>query len=111
MSKSIARIGSKRTRYHLYITEWREHLGLDVEEIAGRVGTSRQTIYRWEADQKRLTPGKIAALADAMEIKPEKFWQLPPTKDKPPSIDELLEGEPKDIKLTAYDIVHRMVRR
>jgi transcriptional regulator with XRE-family HTH domain len=111
MSKPIARIGSKRTRHHLYITEWREHLDLDVEVIAGRVGTSRQTIYRWESDQKRLTPEKIAALAEAMNIKPEQFWRLPPPRDALPSIDDLIANQPDDFKETAYDVVRRMIRK
>jgi transcriptional regulator with XRE-family HTH domain len=108
MSKSIAKIGSKHTRYHLYIAEWREHLGLTADQVAGRIGTSRQTIYRWEKDQKRLTPEKIGALATAMDIRPERFWRPP---DSTPSLDALLAPESAEVKATAVDIVQRLIRR
>jgi predicted transcriptional regulator len=83
---------------------------LSVEQMAGRIGISRQSVYRWEVEQWRVTPDKQAAYAEALgpDVLPEMLWRLP---DKAPSLDAMLIGQSEELKETAADIVRRLVRR
>ena len=56
------------------IRKRRKALGLTLEEVAGKLGTSKQTIQRYESGQIANVPNeKIERLADALEAtKPEK---------------------------------------
>jgi len=68
------------------MVEWREHIGLSVQSVAGRVETSRETIWRWENEQHRLNPGKIGAYAVALGIEPAQLFR-PPDRGKAPPAD------------------------
>lgn len=95
----------KAYKRRLYVSQWREAKGLSPEQIAGRVGITRESYYRWEREHHRLTPEKLSQLADAMGIEPEQFWRLPDTE----SLDALIKDAPADIQAMAADIVRRMV--
>lgn len=97
----------KSSRAHLYITEWREHRGLSVEQLAGRLETHRETVWRWENEQHRLNPDKIAGIAEALDIEPAELYR-PPHR---PSIDAMLSGSSDDLFQTAADIVRRLAKR
>lgn len=81
---------------------------MTVDEMAGRLHIARQSVYRWEAEQWRVTPDKQAAYADALGIDPAQLWRMP---DRAPSIDAMLADQPEELKQTAADIVRRLVRR
>lgn len=98
----VTKIGGKRRR-HLYLTQWRESRNLTVEQVAGRVDVSRETVWRWETEQHRLNPEKIAALADALGCNPEDFWRLPAR----PSIDAVV----KNVDQRTFDSVMDVARR
>lgn len=100
----------KGARTHLYITEWRESRGLTLDALANRVGVAENTIWRWENEQHRLNPEKLAALAHALDIEPTQLWQRPGTEARP-SIDRLLTDAPDDLVNTAHDIVSRLARK
>lgn len=111
MATKPTSIGSQAARRrHLYLTQWRESRGLSVETMAGRIGISRQSVYRWETEQWRMDPEKQAAYAAALgdDVKPEQLWRMP---DKAPSIDAMLADQPEELKETAADIVRRLVRK
>lgn len=97
----------KPTRAHLYITEWRESRGLSVEQLAGRLDVARETVWRWEIEQHRLNPEKIAGIADALNMEPAELYR-PPGR---PSLDAMLKGVPDDLYNTAADIVRRLAKR
>ena len=94
-------------RPHLYLTAWRELRGLSVEQLAGRLDVARETVWRWETDQDRLNPSKMAAVAHALDIAPEDLWRRP----ERPSLDAITRDSPDDIHNTAIDIVRRLARR
>jgi transcriptional regulator with XRE-family HTH domain len=103
----VTRIGPK-TGQHLYLAEWREHFGLTIEQVAGRVGVSRQTIWRWENGLREPSRARLAALAYALnEGKLEQFWR-PPDR---PSVDALLKDASKEDFDTAVDVVKRILKR
>lgn len=97
----------KGARLHLYIREWRELRGLSIETLAGRLDVARETVWRWETDQDRLNPTKIAALAHALDVEPEELWRRPQRQ----SLDALLKDATDTEHETAFDIVRRLSRR
>jgi transcriptional regulator with XRE-family HTH domain len=84
----------KGARAHLYITEWMDHFGVSDDQMAGRLETTRQTIWRWKKEPWRLDPGKIAALAEALDIDPRDFYRLPHSRE---SLDQITETLPDDL--------------
>lgn len=97
----------KGVRGHLYITEWRESIPLSVEQLAARVGVSRQTVFRWEKSQRNLTPDKIAWLAEALGIPPQRLWELPSR----PSLDAELQDATPEQRQMVVDIARRIMGR
>lgn len=93
-------------RQHLYIEEWMDHRDLTDEKLANRLGVARETVTRWRGQQHRLNPGKIAALAAALDCEPEQLWRPPGHL----SLDAIVKDAPADLQATAADIVRRLVR-
>lgn len=97
----------KGARLHLYITEWREYRGLTLEQLGGRCGVERNTVWRWENQQHRLNPIKQAQIAEALDLAPEELWHPPPRR----SLDAMVKDESEDVQAMAADIVSRLVKR
>lgn len=95
-------------RPHLYIKEHREALGLSLEQMAGRLGVERNSVWRWEKEQHRLNPDKIAEIADALGLDHWTELAHPPGLR---SLDAMLAGQPDDVRETVVDIVARLTRR
>ena len=60
------------------LRERRKALGLTLEELAARIGTSKQTIHRYENGQiSNIPPEKVEALAEALRTTPAALmgWQ------------------------------------
>lgn len=95
----------KGVRARLFLREHREAKGVSAEQMAGRLGIERESVYRLEREQERMDPQKQANYAAALGIAPEALWRPPGV----PSIDELLSGAPDDVKTMAADIVQRLV--
>lgn len=87
------RKGGKR---RLFLTEWRDSKDVSAERLAERLDVTRQTIHRWEKEQWRLDPQKIAAYANALDLEPEDLWRLPSTR----SLDGMIAAAPADIRDT-----------
>ena len=107
ISDMVTKIGSGQRPPHLYMAEWREKSKLSVQQIADRVGVSRETIWRWENEQHRLNPGKIAAYATAVGIEPEQLFRVPLR----PSADSYLKDVSQETFDTALDVVMRLARK
>lgn len=91
----------------LFLKEWREHVGLSVEQLAGRLEIERESVYRWEREPRRVNPDKQAAYAAALGIDPADLWRLPTR----PSLDALVRGQPDALQDMAADIVQRLIAR
>lgn len=95
-------------RPRFYIKEHREDQGLTLDQLAGRVGVERNTIWRWENDQRQVTPEKAGALADALGLPDWTDLTRPPGVR---SIDAMLADQSDDIREIALDIVARLIQR
>lgn len=79
----------KGARLHYYIKEWIEHLDLTDDQVAARMGlSSRSSVWKLYTEQHRLTPEKVARVADALDRHPNELL-FPPDV---PSLDALAEG-------------------
>ena len=101
----VARIRNKGVRPHLYIAEHMDSRGLSDQTLGDRMDVSRQTVYRWRTDQKRLDPFKIAALAAALDREPEELWRPPARR----SLDAILKAATDDQLSDAIDFVERFI--
>jgi transcriptional regulator with XRE-family HTH domain len=95
-------------RPHLYIKEHREAQGLSLEQMAGRMNVERNTIWRWEKEQHRLNPDKIAEIADALGLDHWTDLARPPGIR---SLDAMLAGQSSEVRDTVIDIVARLTRK
>lgn len=78
------------------------------ERLANRLGVARETITRWRRQQHRLNPGKIAAVASALDLEPIDLWRAPSDR---PSLDAMIRNASDELQATATDIVRRLIRR
>jgi transcriptional regulator with XRE-family HTH domain len=81
----VTRIGPK-TPVRFFIAEWREHRKLSQEQLANRVGTTKGSISRWENNERDITLGAFAAIAEALNCSVEDLSRDPAQ----PSADALL---------------------
>lgn len=95
----------KHARRRLFLKEHREAKGLSAEQMAGRLGITRESLYRQEREPWRVNSDKQAQWADALGIEPEAFWRPPGAL----SIDSLVKDAPEDVQKMAADIVRRLV--
>jgi transcriptional regulator with XRE-family HTH domain len=96
----------KGARLHYYIKEWIEHLGLNDDQVASRMGlASRSSVWKLYTEQHRLTPEKVARVADALDRDPRELL-FPPSV---PSLDAIAEGaSPEERAQMVVDITRRM---
>lgn len=96
----------KGARLHYYIKEWIEHLGLTDEVVAGRMGlASRTSVWKLYTEQHRLTPEKVARLAEALDRHPNELLFPPET----PSLDALADqATPEQRSAMVTDIIRRL---
>lgn len=96
----------KGARLHYYIKEWIEHLQLTDDEVARRGGwSSRASVWKLYNEQHRLTPEKVARLADALDRHPNELL-FPPNV---PSLDALADGaSPEQRAAIVTDIARRL---
>lgn len=60
------------------IYKLRAERGLTLEELAAKIGVSKSTIQKWETGSiKEMRRDKIQALADALGVSPEYFFDVP----------------------------------
>lgn len=90
----------------LYIKEWREHLGLTLEQVGERLGVARGQVSKWELEQHRLNPLKIANLEAAMDLPRGSFHQPPHRR----SLDALVADIDDQFYNTVADVVERLVK-
>lgn len=90
----------------LYITEWMAHRGLSDQDMAERLDTDRTTVWRWRTQQHRLDPGKIAAIAAALNIEPKQLWDMPDFV----SLDAIAKDVSVALKATAAEIIRSLVK-
>lgn len=95
----------KGVRGRLFLKEHREAKGVSAEQMAGRLGIERESVYRLEREPRRVNPDKQAQWAAALDIDPADLWRPPET----PSLDALVRGAPDELQQMAADIVRRLV--
>ena len=78
--------------YRHYLREWREHRGLQQEQLAKMVGASKSVISRFETGERPIKLEMQFKLMRALRISPPEFFSPPPPPPEPPLL--LLPPEP-----------------
>lgn len=80
----VTRIGPKNPlRMRIFLREWRESDrikaggGLTLEEVAGRIGTTKSTVQRMESSTREPNLGYLAAFAEALQIELADIFRHP----------------------------------
>jgi transcriptional regulator with XRE-family HTH domain len=105
MSTSRIRKGA---RAHLYI---KEHMDAAVpkmtdERLANRLGIDRSTAWKLRTQQHRLTPEKIAAIAEALGKTPQELWQPPDVVD----LNAIADGAPAELRQKAAEMLQILLK-
>lgn len=99
----VTRIGpSKPTK--LFIAEWREHRQLTQDQLAGRVGTTKSSISRWETGERDITVGALGAIAEALNCEVPDLYRDPAR----PSADALLQGLDDTTRRQAFRLIEAL---
>lgn len=93
-----------RARPHLYIKEHLRARGLSVDQVAGRLGMTRESTYRSIREQHRIGYTEISAWAEAIGLERWQDLTRPPGE---PSIDARIDDIPQELR----DAVFRLVGR
>lgn len=101
----MIRIGRKAPIRH-YLREWRQLKGLTQEQLADRLETGKDTISRYERDDRKLTIEVAAAFAEALGIEPMAIFRHPDQ----PSADELLARATPEQRRQAMAIIETLLK-
>lgn len=96
MSLMIDRI-RKGAKAHVYLREWREHLGLRAVDMAERLEIERESYYRLERNPKTLSVAEVVEIAEYMGLEAQRLWEPPPSPDSKPriSLDAIVKDAPE----------------
>lgn len=93
---------------HLYITEWRKHLGVSPKQLAERLDVDRTAVWRWERARRGVGTGRQAQIAAALGIEPEDLWRLPSANEDRASLDRMARDLPDESFAALADFVKRL---
>ena len=94
------------------ILYYRKSAGLSQEELAARVGVSRQAVSKWETGESTPELSKVVLLARAFHITTDQLLSPePPQSSRPSSAPSSAPSHAPDPKYQAIPFFGRMVRR
>lgn len=97
----------KSTPGRLFLKEHRVAHKVSAEDMAGRLGIERESVYRVERGPLRLRAKWQGEYAHALDIDPRELWNPPGVR----SLDAMIEKAPDEVRAMAVDIVMRLVQR
>lgn len=100
----VTRIHKYRKRT-LFLKEHRKAKGVSPEQMAGRLGIERESVYRLEREPRRVNSEKQAAWADALDMEPEDLWSPPGQVN----LNAIISQEPPEVRELAANIVRQLV--
>lgn len=75
------KISSQSQRHPHFIREWREHRDLTQQQLAERIGTSKQSISRIEQGKQPYTQESLEALGEALNATPVELISRDPKRE------------------------------
>jgi transcriptional regulator with XRE-family HTH domain len=91
----------------LYLREWRTHCKISAEQMAEKLQIERESVYRLEREQWRVSSDDMLVYAQACKIDPARLWTSPGGI----SLDELANDLPEDSQAMAVDIAAGILKR
>lgn len=78
----VQRIGQAAARKRrIFFRQWRERLGLTLEEVADRMGTTKSTVQKIETGEVMYSAGTLILYAEAVQCEPADLISRAPPKD------------------------------
>jgi transcriptional regulator with XRE-family HTH domain len=99
----VTRIGPKKPT-KVYIAEWRIYCNLSQEQLAGRIGSTKSSISRWETSDRNITLGALGAVAEALNCSVEDLYRDPAR----PSADALMRDMDDATKRQALRLIEAL---
>lgn len=97
--------------YPFYIADWLVFRDIDDEELADKLGVSRETVTRWANHTRRPGAARLRDIAAAFDCNPDDLLRPPPTKTNRPSIDQMLKDASDDVVREAAEHAAILLRR
>lgn len=102
----VTRIGTRRPR-RIYMVEWRDKRGLTQQQLADRIGTTKESISRWETGKRQMNVEILAEVAHALDIDVPDLFRSP---DQPTPAD-LLRDLPAEKVQQVIDYIGFVTRK
>ncbi len=88
-------------KYPLFLREWREHLGLTLEQVADAIDSNKGDVSKIERGVKRYNEDHITKFADAFGVHPFQLFFAPDHQ----LLDGLISGRSEEIRALAFRVV------
>ncbi len=91
----------QRRPARVYLREWMEYRGLNAEQLAGRLETSKSVISKLVNGRQRYNQDWLEAIAYALDCEVSDLYRPPDA----PTADELLAGMSPEARDTAMNVL------
>lgn len=85
----------------VYLQEWIEHRGLNAEQLAGRLETSKSVVSKLVTGKQRYNQDWLEAIAYALDCDVAQLYRPP----NAPTANELLAQMPPETQATAMNVL------
>lgn len=93
-----AKIAPQGTRRPTFIKQWRAYRGLTQQQMADRLGTTKQSVSRIEGGQQTYTQESLEGIADILRCTPADLLSRDPAEEPGIPLDDLPEGDRKRVE-------------
>jgi UDP-N-acetylglucosamine 1-carboxyvinyltransferase len=103
--------GTKRSRTHVFLREWRKHRGLTQIQAADRVGVDQSTIAKIEAEKLPYNEDFLERAALAYGCEPGDLISINPlAPDDLRAIHTMLARAPTESRAKALDVLKALLK-
>lgn len=88
-------------KYPLFLREWREHLGMTLDQVADAIGSNKGDVSKIERGVKRYNEDHLVKFADAFSVHPFQLFFAPDHQ----LLDSLVSGRSEEIRQLAFRVV------
>ena len=86
---------------HVYLREWLEYRGLNAEQLAGRLDTSKSVVSKLINGHQRYNQDWLEQIAYALDCEVPELYRPP----NAPTANELLSKMPPEVQQTAINVL------
>ena len=95
----------------VFFEEWMISQGWSAEDLGGELGVTRQTIYKYCAQNHRFNPVKLARIAKVFKTTVPRLFAPPDQASTRPSIDKVVASVSDDDFEAIFTMAKRFAER